>query len=64
MPQEPPASGTPVVTMLGFEGHDVAGTMPTSVACTCGHGVLQTEIAIERYVWVHDTNRAQGYISV
>lgn len=64
MPQEPPALGTPVVTVLESEEHDIARTMPTSVACTCGHGVLQTETAIEGYVWVHDTNRARGYISV
>lgn len=43
MPQEALASGTPVVTMLESEGHDVAGTVSTSVACTCGHGILQTE---------------------
>lgn len=64
MPQEPPASGTPVVTVLESEEHDVTRTMPASVACTCGHGVLQTETAIEGYVWVHDTNRARDYISV
>lgn len=64
MPQEDLASGTPVVTMLESEFHDVAGTVPTSVACTCGHGILQTESAIEGYFCAHDTNRARGCINV